>query len=150
MAVTRRHAGKQSLSLALVLAIFYLPVKATCPSRAGAAPSHQCPGLHSVASQARRVCSAWAGKGCMNLMNYRICFCHCSASHVKFTVRGAHDDVCIINNCKARMSWCCTSEAMIRKSRARLWCSPGVICRGAGGVAPAQGLTAGAVPGFYF
>lgn len=94
--------------------------------------------------------------GRINLINYmiRFChkqiFCHCAASLVKFTVRGARSDICIINNCKAGMSWCCTSAAMMRKSGACLRCTSGVICRGAGGVAPAPGFAAGAVPGFYF
>lgn len=97
-----------------------------------------------------------AGKGRMNVINYGICFCHkqifchCFAPLLKFTVHGTRDDICIINNCKAGMSWCCTSTAMIRKSRAPLRHSTGVICRGAGGAAPARGLAAGALPGFYF
>lgn len=81
------------------VAVSYLPVEATCPCRAGTAPGHRCHGRHGAASRARSVRSVWAGKGHMNLINYvvRFChkqiFCHCSASLVKFTVRGARSDV---------------------------------------------------------
>lgn len=126
------------------------------PCQAGTAPRRRCHGQRGVASQARRVCSARAGKGCVNVINYGTLLCHkqtfcrCSVSRVKFTARSARDDIDIINNCEAGTSRCCTSAAGTRESRARPRRSPGVICRRAGGVASAQGLAAGAAPGFYF
>lgn len=99
------------------------------PCRARAAPCRLCDGRLCLASRYGGR-AAWSGKGQTNLINYgiRFChkqiFCHCSASLLKFTVRGTCDDICIINNHQAGVGSWCISAAMIRESKARLRCSP--------------------------